>query len=88
LIMLPELEVLDVANNKLVGSVPTSFSRLSNLSEFYLQGNDFRGDLTNTFCSTSQAIGIFASDCLGPEAEVDCGCCTICCNGNGCERNV
>ncbi|KAG7342135.1 two component regulator [Nitzschia inconspicua] len=89
LIMLPELKVLNVASNKLVGTIPTSFSSLSNISEFYLQGNDFQGDLTNTFCIAShQPIGIFASDCLGSEAEVDCDCCTICCNDSGCEQNV
>jgi len=45
-----------------------------------LEGNSLRGDLTAVFCSRN--ITFLSADCYRP--DIDCFCCTQCCDENGC----
>jgi len=68
----------------LSGSVPSEVSRMTSLQTFYIDGNDIT-DGINNFCTENTTINTFSADCLGnsfpfEEAEVECACCSVCCN--------
>ena len=64
--------------NKLTGSVTGGFDSVSSLRMLLLDKNDIRDDLTNQ-CN-GLALETFATDCAGPNQDVTCPCCTVCCN--------
>jgi len=84
------LEVLDLRNNELTGTIPSGLSHVweQSLLVLRLEGNNLVGNVT--ICDdyeksivTSGASHAFSVDCLGP---VTCNCCTLCCSdGTECE---
>eukprot|EP00980_Cylindrotheca_fusiformis_P019089 scaffold6440_cov124-Cylindrotheca_fusiformis.AAC.3 len=63
-------------NGALSGTVPAMLSSL-NVSVLHLEGTDLRN--VEVFCS-SFPIDSFWADCGDP--DIDCSCCTVCCESN------
>jgi len=80
-----QLTSLQLHRNKFYGTVPTSFKNLTQLDNLLLNGNDLTGDLG--FLCNSGISNLFA-DCGGLSPEIQCPCCTLCCeNGEQCDFN-
>ena len=77
------LETLSVRRNWLTGSLPSELDQLSSLESLDIAGNSFVGSLNKTVCGLP-SLSYLRADC----AEVDCPCCTLCCDddmGGVCE---
>jgi hypothetical protein len=85
---LTNMEFLLLNRNSLTGEIPVDLADLTKLRLAFFDRNSFNGTLA-PIC----ALGIFnetvgdvdgteliTSDCLGPNIEVECSCCTACCN--------
>lgn len=79
------LAILQLNRNQLSGTIPSELARLARLQILLLDGNNLTGQ-TAGFCtsSTSQELSHFTTDCYpgsaGAKPEVDCRCCSLCCN--------
>ena len=83
---LNDLVTLDVSGNTLTGSLPTEFSEISTLTQFAFSFNDLTGSVSKTLCVDSKQWEILQGDCLDDgygQSEIECICCTSCCNANG-----
>jgi len=69
------LETLHVRRNWLTGSVPSELEQLSALQSLDIAGNSFIGSLNETICGLS-GLSFLRADCK----EIDCPCCTLCCD--------
>ncbi len=58
-------------------------SLATSLEMLYLNGNDLTGSLDAPFCDSSIPFFEFFADCRGETPEVQCTCCTTCCNAQG-----
>ena len=89
---LVNVEILAVAGNYLTGTVPTELAALEVLREgrLALHNNSFVGSLNDTFCNEElHEVPLFglSADCgvggsggdIG-EVEIECSCCTVCCD--------
>jgi Leucine-rich repeat (LRR) protein len=85
---LSKLEFLLLNRNQLTGEIPAGIQALTNLRVAFFDRNALNGTLAPmcdlaTFNETVGDIDgteLITSDCLGPNFEVDCPCCTTCCN--------
>jgi hypothetical protein len=77
------LDHLLLNRNELSGTIPVELSNLKGLKVLLLDGNNFHGN-THDFCEAPIALTYFTADCYpgkdGSKAEVECRCCTLCCN--------
>jgi len=84
---LPKLQYLLLNDNKLDDVVPPAITAMDTLDVFLVDGNSVSGDLGQNAKVDGQCrIGIMSADCAKPSAgsphsskEVDCTCCTLCC---------
>mmetsp|Transcript_22115 Transcript_22115/g.33425 ORF Transcript_22115/g.33425 Transcript_22115/m.33425 type:complete len:328 (-) Transcript_22115:119-1102(-) len=77
---LKKLKILDLYANAFGGNVPSQIGSLQNLKELDLHDNNFRGRVPRQICE--RKLSFLAADCLdGSLKEVECDCCTICCEG-------
>ena len=83
--MLEKLTILQLNRNQLSGTVPSELSRLDKLQVLLLDGNDLFGNTKELCAADGPKLKHFTSDCYpglnnerGP--EVECRCCTLCCN--------
>ena len=67
---------LVLSDNLLTGEVPNIFRNLVLLEELRLDGNDFSGEVGESFCAlqTDGFLTDFSADC----DELTCSCCTEC----------
>jgi len=79
------LKVLQLNRNQLTGTIPSELESLQNLKILLLDGNNLTGKTTEFCSSEKQTLAHFTTDCYpsmnsdaGP--EVECLCCTLCCN--------
>lgn len=81
------LNSLDVSLNAFTGDIPDELSRLTGLTYLDVSKNSFlAGDLTNVVCDTlgGEVFSFLAADCAaGDTVQVECDCCTVCCNEEG-----
>ena len=77
---LRKLEVLDLYANNFKGRIPTHLGKLRKLEFIDLHDNDLTGSVPSEICKLPKLKSLIA-DCLGPRAEVQCDCCTVCCKG-------
>lgn len=77
---LKHLEILDLYANNFAGKIPTHLGKLKKLTYLDLHDNDLTGTVPSEICKLPKLTTLVA-DCLGPRAEVQCACCTICCKG-------
>jgi protein brassinosteroid insensitive 1 len=74
-----DLIVLDVSNNRLEGSIPTSIGALPRLQLASLQSNDITGAMPTEICSLRPSpLRNLEADCGGVDPKVPCTCCTFC----------
>lgn len=76
---LKKLELLDLYANNLTGSIPTQLGGLKNIRELYVNDNELVGKMPKELCAMK--LKDLRSDCLGRKPEVQCACCTVCCQG-------
>lgn len=79
LAQLSKLERIDLYANTLEGKIPRHLGRLKHLKYLDLHDNDLTGDMPEEICALK--LDELIADCLGPRAEIQCECCTICCKG-------
>jgi len=72
---LTNLEVFHLVANKLTGTIPTELGQISSLSLFSFFENMLYGSVHEIFCGSTGVIPALEADC----EEVDCPCCTYCC---------
>lgn len=90
---LTNLLTLFVDDNQLSGTVPTEYSGLADLEYFWLDHNFLTGSVDDTFCDYSKNPWFESTDlksnCLAggnpgsAPAQIECSCCTECCDSNG-----
>ena len=94
---LTNLENFFVDDNILSGSVPDEYTALTNLKYFWFNGNMLTGSVDETFCnsplsdnSTNMQSNCLSNDLAGLPAQIECSCCTTCCDRNGadCVANI
>jgi hypothetical protein len=79
-----------VYDNYLTGNIPTEYSSLSELDFFWFNANDLTGSVDQVFCDTvltTFSVLNLRADCFsddpGVEPQINCTCCTVCCNSTG-----
>lgn len=85
---LQELGGLSFHDNFLTGTVPSSIASLPTLNQLVLSDNDLVGNLDPFFCNRTSPIISFGADCLGPQEEIVCSCCTLCCDVSQCQGSL
>jgi hypothetical protein len=76
---LKKLEVIDLYANQFEGRIPTELGKLKKLKFLDLHDNNLTGRVPKEVCNLK--LQDLIVDCLGPQPEVLCDCCTICCRG-------
>jgi hypothetical protein len=79
LAQLSKLEMIDLYANNLEGRIPSQLGSLKKLRVLDLHDNDLTGPMPKEICALK--LDELVADCLGPRAEVQCDCCTVCCKG-------
>eukprot|EP00522_Entomoneis_paludosa_P008563 CAMPEP_0172439720 /NCGR_PEP_ID=MMETSP1065-20121228/610_1 /TAXON_ID=265537 /ORGANISM="Amphiprora paludosa, Strain CCMP125" /LENGTH=353 /DNA_ID=CAMNT_0013188441 /DNA_START=62 /DNA_END=1123 /DNA_ORIENTATION=+ len=77
---LKQLTALDLYANNFAGRIPSHLGKLKKLTHLDLRDNDLTGPMPKEICKLPK-LKTLVADCLGPRAEVQCDCCTICCKG-------
>lgn len=66
-------------NNSLTGEIPAEIGALTRMHTFQTEGNSLSGEMPSSVCGlTAGPLNFLSTDCRGPNAEVDCDCCTCC----------
>ena len=76
---LKNLEVIDLYANQLSGTIPSELGKLKKLRSLDLHDNNLVGSMPREICNLR--LDELVADCLGPNPEVRCDCCTKCCKG-------
>lgn len=71
---------IDLYANALTGTVPANLAKLHGLTELDVHDNFFVGRMPQALCDKKSLTSLI-SDCWGQNKEVQCDCCTICCEG-------
>lgn len=85
---LSNMQFLLLNRNSLTGEIPVELANLTELRLAFFDRNSFNGTLApmcalglfNETAGDGDGTELITSDCLGPNIEVDCSCCTTCCN--------
>ena len=91
----PSLVYLSLHGNDITGTVPTEYAAFSRLRNIRLNSTMLTGNVSLSFCNTSSSSAAesnptydtFYMDCLGGkrQPEIECFCCTLCCDDNECK---
>jgi hypothetical protein len=65
--------------NQLSGTIPSELGKLKQLQSLDLHDNNLVGSMPKEICNLK--LKELVADCLGPNPEVQCSCCTKCCRG-------
>lgn len=65
--------------------MPIELNDARALDSVYLYGNDLIGTLDPVFCMETRLFDELIVDCQGPNPQINCTCCTHCCNPEGLE---
>jgi Leucine-rich repeat (LRR) protein len=80
---LTRLDQLRLQNNQLSGSVPIELSSLLSTKSIKLFANNLTGSLDDVFCQQpSVVLSKVDADCGGVDPQVECSCCTTCCDSS------
>jgi len=85
---LAELEFLLLNRNLLSGPIPTELGGMTSLRVAFFDRNSLTGTLEmlcdlatfNEQANDTDGNELLSADCLAPNSEVFCSCCTTCCN--------
>ncbi|KAL7558431.1 hypothetical protein ACA910_015773 [Epithemia clementina (nom. ined.)] len=87
-----KLNEFRLSYNNFDGALPSEIQLLVNLADVQLDNTDLTGEIPTELCTrrASSGIGIFrmtancfANEESGQAPELDCDCCTLCCDTNG-----
>jgi hypothetical protein len=82
--LLTNLADLSFFDNQFKGTVPPEYSKLQQLEVIYLENNDLTGSVDDIFCvSRPPFLQDMWANCRGNPPELQCSCCTTCCDLNG-----
>lgn len=88
--LMHSLEHLLLNRNELTGTLPEQLGNLKGLKVFLVDGNNFSGS-AKAICDAPISLVQFVADCYpghdGSKPEVECRCCTLCCNDDDPECN-
>lgn len=86
--LLYNLDTLMLNRNYLNGTIPSSFSDMTGLDVLVLDGNNITGT-ADPICQSNKTMSLkfFSADCDAPGPEVECSCCSVCCNDNNATCN-
>jgi hypothetical protein len=83
------LKSLSLASNMLSGSLPVSLGELRFLEQLHIQDTNITDGLEAAFCNKTILMTSIGADCGGDPPEVNCPCCTKCCqDGDDCDLSV
>ena len=78
----PDFFNVDLSDNKLSGTIPSSFGEAKNLIYAAFDNNDFTGSMPPAVCNNRAGfLKNLTADCAGPNPQVTCAfptCCTGC----------
>lgn len=79
--LLTDLEVFYLNDNDMTGTIPTELRALRSLETFSVADTSLTGSVNDIFCGefSFPFIDILVVDCLGPDPEIECSCCSDCC---------
>jgi hypothetical protein len=85
---LSKLQFLLLNRNALTGEIPAEFSGLTELRLAFLDRNALTGSMApmcqlsnfHEFADDIDGTELITADCIGPDKEIECICCTVCCN--------
>mmetsp|Transcript_35091 Transcript_35091/g.71841 ORF Transcript_35091/g.71841 Transcript_35091/m.71841 type:complete len:100 (-) Transcript_35091:54-353(-) len=83
-----ELTQLYLNSNKLTGTIPSQLGDLKQLVQLSFDDNNLTGSVPHSVCELEK-IANLAVDCLftaSTPAQIECLCCTNCCNREFCCR--
>jgi Leucine-rich repeat (LRR) protein len=81
--LLTRLDQLQLQENQLSGSVPVELSSICFAKSIKLFANNITGSLDNVFCQQPLVVlSKVNADCGGAEPQVECTCCTTCCDSS------
>ena len=89
-----EINRLWLYENPLSGELPTQIQNLKQLTNLGIQHTDITGNIDGIVCTGDRPLPFLElyADCLTPDADVTCSCCTHCCTSSGntdeCEINL
>jgi hypothetical protein len=73
------IEILDLRDNQLNGTVPLEMMNLRRLQELKLIQNNLSGRVPDAICASLLNLVVFSTDCSST-GSIECGCCTNCNN--------
>jgi hypothetical protein len=79
-----KLRFILLNRNSLTGTIPADFSRLNKLEMLMLDHNDLTGDMAEVCVREPR---ILTADCEGAIPDVQCDCCSTCCDSTDPECN-
>ncbi|VEU43972.1 unnamed protein product [Pseudo-nitzschia multistriata] len=86
-----ELAILQLNRNELTGTIPSELQYMPKLKILLLDGNNLHGKTNDICAANGSTMAHFTTDCypgLNNKApEVDCRCCTLCCNDENTDCN-
>jgi len=91
--MMTNLHALMLNRNELTGTIPSEITNISYLKILLLDGNNLHGKTTDICVSPlGTKLSHFTADCYPGKtedslAEVECRCCTLCCNDDNLDCN-
>lgn len=90
--ILQNLAVLQLNRNQLTGTIPSELANMHQLRVLLLDGNNLSGKTKEICAAPRKHLSHFVTDCYpsmksdkGP--EVECRCCTLCCNDENLQCN-
>ena len=84
--LMTELNSLRIHNNKFSGQMPENMGEvLVDGTAVWLSGNDFTGTVPHSLCRNRgpNLLRELVADCNGPNPEIECSCCSECCDRDG-----
>jgi len=82
---LSNLRNVYLSSNKFTGTIPDWIGDLTDLKAFHIQENLFTGSIPDSVCKSRATLNFeLVADCFGDiyEEEIECECCTQCCEQN------
>lgn len=73
--------------NEFTGEVPLELTNAPALVSVVLYDNDLTGSIDPVFCMESRLFELLVADCLEPNPQIICTCCTHCCDTDGIQCN-
>lgn len=74
------LDYLLLNRNSLSGTIPSTFGLLYDLDILLIDHNKINGTAEVICNNTNSALQFFVADCEGPNPNMECSCCNLCCN--------